>query len=252
MRKRQGRIEAARLYHAHHSLHMEDLTFWLELASRQGDPVLELGCGTGRLLLPLAQAGRQVFGLDRDASMLAVLQENLRSANMPHAEVFQADAGAFHLGAAFRLILLPCNTLSTLPPATRRAMLSRAAQHLAPGGLFAASLPNPGLFSHLPARSAAQVEEVFPHPRDGRPVQVSSGWRRSAGYFTIDWVYDHLQADGTIRRMRARAPHRLDPAERYQHEIERAGLEVIDQYGDFNGRPFQKRSPFLILIAKRK
>ena len=45
------------VYHAHHNRHLEDLPFWLDLAAQTGDPLLELGCGTGRVLIPLAQAG---------------------------------------------------------------------------------------------------------------------------------------------------------------------------------------------------
>ena len=58
------------LYHAHHNRYKEDLPFWLELAARHGDPVLELGCGSGRVLLALAQDGYQVYGLDNDPGML--------------------------------------------------------------------------------------------------------------------------------------------------------------------------------------
>ena len=56
----------ARLYHAHHSRNLEDLPFWQELARQQGSPILELGCGSGRVLLPLARAGYNVVGLERE------------------------------------------------------------------------------------------------------------------------------------------------------------------------------------------
>ena len=56
------------LYHAHHNRSLEDLPFWLELAAQAGDPILELGCGTGRVLIPLAQAGYHTIGLDNDPS----------------------------------------------------------------------------------------------------------------------------------------------------------------------------------------
>ena len=62
------------LYHAHHGQYQEDLPFWLKLANQQGGPVLELGCGTGRVLLPLARGGFQTVGLDNDLEMLRFLQ----------------------------------------------------------------------------------------------------------------------------------------------------------------------------------
>ena len=58
------------LIHAHHNRHLEDLPFWLDLAGETGDPLLELGCGTGRLLVPLGQAGHRVIGVDHDPAML--------------------------------------------------------------------------------------------------------------------------------------------------------------------------------------
>ena len=57
-------------YHAHHNAFRSDIPFWLDLARRQGSPILELGCGTGRVLIPLAEAGYTVYGLDIDPEML--------------------------------------------------------------------------------------------------------------------------------------------------------------------------------------
>ncbi len=54
-------------YHAQHQNYLEDLPFWLGLAATQGSPILELGCGSGRVLLPLALAGHRVLGIDNDA-----------------------------------------------------------------------------------------------------------------------------------------------------------------------------------------
>ncbi len=242
------------LYHAHHNRHLEDLLFWLKLAEMQGGPILELGCGTGRVLIPLAQAGYHVFGLDNDLAMLSLLRANLAALESPPAHrptVFQADLCAFHLAESFQLILLPCNTWSTLEGAERRAALRCIREHLRPGGLFAVSLPNPEAFFELPNRGEAEVEEEFEHPLTGATVQVSSAWERTGEHFVVSWHYDHLLPRGGARRMTAQARHTLDSAETYQGEIRDANLEVVACYGDFDGAVYLPTAPNLILLARR-
>lgn len=237
------------LYHAHHSRHLEDIPFWLELARRQGSPALELGCGTGRVLLPLAQAGVSVFGLDNDPEMLAVLRRQLTAETRQRVSLLQADLAHYCLALRFALILLPCNTFSTLEADQRLAALDLARRHLLPEGRFAVSLPNPDLLARLPRQSEAELEEVFPHPVDGEPVQVSSGWRRDRECFSLTWHYDHLLSDGRVERTSAVVQHRLVPAETYEAELRQQGLKVIERFGDYDRSEYGKDSPYLILVA---
>lgn len=237
------------LYHAHHTRHIEDIPFWLELARRQGSPVLELGCGTGRVLLPLAQAGLSVVGLDNDPEMLAVLRQQLTAETWQKVSLLQADLAHYCLALRFALILLPCNTFSTLPADQRLEALGLVRRHLLPGGRFAVSLPNPDLLARLPRQSEADLEEVFPHPVDGEPVQVSSGWRRDRERFSLTWHYDHLLGDGRVERTSAEVQHFLVPAKVYEEELHQQGLQVVERFGDYDRSVYGKDSPYLILIA---
>jgi hypothetical protein len=158
--------------------------------------------------------------------------------------------GAFHLAQSFELILLPCNTLSTLPGPTRSAALGRVRQHLSPTGLFAASLPNPSLLRRLPRQADSEIEEIFPHPVDGEPVQVISAWQRSGRHFTITWHYDHLLADGRVERVTAQVNQALLGVEEYIGEFQKAGLTVEGTYGDFDRSPYAEDSPNLIILAR--
>ncbi len=240
------------LYHTHHHNYNEDIPFWIELAAQQGGPILEMGCGTGRVLEHLAQAGYKMYGLDKDPGMLAFLQANMAPGLRERTFIFLGDFTSFHLDLKFPLIILPCNTYSTLSTSERQETLARVRQHLRPGGIFATSFPNPALLSNLPHRSDPEIEDTFPHPLDGDPVQVSSAWERTSGGLTIDWCYDHLSPDGGVERFSTRVQHNLVSLQTYEAEIREDGLQVVNIFGDFKKNPYTSDSPFLILVIARQ
>ncbi len=239
------------LYHAHHNLHMEDLDFWLHLAERQDGPILELGCGTGRVLLPLAEHGYHVYGMDRDPAMLAYLRESIPARQRAFIHIWQADLAQFRLNKSFPLILLPCNTFSTLTLQERNAALSCISQHLAPGGVFAASIPNPRLLAHMPASSAEELEEIFPSPHDGTPVRVSSAWKRTRSEFILTWIYERQTGAGQGERIESTVRHRLAPPYEYLKAIAGAGLTVTGTFGDFDRSPYSTDAENWIVVAQK-
>lgn len=237
------------LYHAHHSRHPEDLSFWRELAGGLPGPLLELGCGTGRVLLDLAGAGHRAYGLDHHPGMLRVLRSRLTPELARRVYFWQGDLTAFRVARRFGLILMPCNTFSTLDSADRRAALRRSRSHLLPGGLFAASLPNPRLLRALPAYSAPELEETFPHPLSGEPVRVSGGWEREARQLTFVWDYETPLPEGGRQRLTARTRHFLDGLPIYLQDFQAAGFQKPELYGDFDRSPYTADSNYLIVVA---
>jgi SAM-dependent methyltransferase len=120
--------------------YVADLPLWRALAAEHASagPVLDVGCGTGRVALELARAGHQVVGLDVDAALLGALRAG--AAGLP-VETACADARDFSLGRRFPLVLAPMQTVQLLGgPEGRAAFLRRAAAHLKPGGLLACAL----------------------------------------------------------------------------------------------------------------
>ncbi len=240
------------LYHAHNSLHSDDLPFWLELAERQGGPILELGCGTGRVTSHLSAVSGEIFGLDRDRAMLEFLIANTPASAPQKTQIFQADFTKFHLGSRFNLIILACNTYSTLTADLRQELLDAVTFHLHPGGMFAASMPNPILLRKLPRQAELEVEDVFPHPEHGEPVQVSSAWVRSKRQMNITWLYDCMQADGSVERLQYQVLQNIIPVETVSDEFHSAGLRVKERYGDFDGSAFTDESAYLILVSSKE
>ncbi|HET9197493.1 MAG TPA: class I SAM-dependent methyltransferase [Solirubrobacterales bacterium] len=115
-----------------------DLPLWEELAERAGGPVLELGCGTGRVALHLARRGHEVVGLDSDSDLLAVLAE--RGDGLP-ISALHADARSFELETPAALVLAPTHLLQLLADAEERCEALRCvAAALRPGGLLAAAI----------------------------------------------------------------------------------------------------------------
>jgi SAM-dependent methyltransferase len=201
----------------------EDLGLWRELA---GDgPVLDLGCGTGRVALDLAAHGVPVVGLDVDAALLEALRE--RAAGAP-VETVCADARAFDLGRTFPVILAPMQTLQLLGGRDERAsLLGSVRAHLEPGGVFAAALAD-ALEGFDEDNATPPLPDVA--ERDGivyfsQPVAMKDEGERVA----IHRVREVVDRDGG--RTSGRDVVRLDRLEPEELEAEAAavGLTALER-----------------------
>jgi SAM-dependent methyltransferase len=142
-----------------------DLPLWRELARAGGGPVLDVGAGTGRVALRLAQAGHAVTALDRDPLLLSVLGERARAAGVD-VPTLVADAADFDAGGGFGLVAVPMQTIQLLPDAAARAgFLGSARRALAPGGIVAMALAD--------ALEGFDGESELPLPDLGE----AGGWR---------------------------------------------------------------------------
>lgn len=127
----------------------KDVEFYTNMARESGGPVLEIGCGTGRVLLPIARAGAEITGLDLSAKMLGVCREKL--AREPadvrgRVKLVQSDMRVFDLGRTFKLITIPFRPFQHLISVEDQlACLACVNKHLAPGGRFILDIFNPSL-----------------------------------------------------------------------------------------------------------
>ena len=239
------------LYQAQHRDYVEDLPFWHNLGRLHGDPILELGCGTGRVLISLAESGHTMYGLDYNPGMLAVCRLQVSPSVASRVYILQADLTAFHFDMLFPLIILPCNTYSTLEEQTRRSALECIHKHLLPGGIFSVSIPNPEILALAESTEQAEIEMSILHPETGNPVQISYEIARTPHQIALNWHYDHLKPDGNVSRLSMPTQHKLLTIDQYLHEFHQARFKVQDMYGDFNFSPLLSESPELVIIAKR-
>lgn len=120
-----------------------DVDAWLELASRRAGPILDIGCGSGRIALPLAGRGHEVTALDVDPALVAALGERARTSGL-HVDAVVADARGFALARRFALAIAPMQVAQLLGGAEgRRRMLRNVRRHLLPGGVLAVALADP-------------------------------------------------------------------------------------------------------------
>lgn len=178
-----SRSEAAIWHDVECAAYAADFKVWDELADRYGDPIVELGAGTGRLAIHLARRGHRVIGLDHDPELIAVQRE--RSAGLP-ATPLLADARDFTLPEAAALVLAPMQLLQMLAGRDeRRACLESIAASLVPGG-----------------RVAAAMVEGMPEPEEGEPllpdVREVDGWVYSS--LPLEAIVDEEHI--VVRRLR--------------------------------------------------
>ena len=245
-------LEDPELFHLHHLKETEDIKFWSSLADKEGGPILELGCGTGRILIPLVESGHDVTGLDLNFPALVYLKKSVNSGLIDRVKVFQSGMDQYHLERCFSLIFLGCNTLSTLSGPMRRRTYKSIYTHLVQGGVFAASFPNPAYLMDLPQQGEIEIEDTFTHPGSGNPIQIFSGWERTGFEVIFRWHYDQLLPEGQVLRNSVETKHMLTSLDEFIAEMKTEKLIPFQVLGDYLYSDYERDSPYAIILARKE
>ncbi len=249
--------QIARFYDLTHASLTADLPFILKLAAETKEPVLELGCGSGRLLLPLAKAGYSVTGLDLSAAMLARARAQLAQAPanvQARVTLHQADMTHFALPDAplFGLILIPYNTLLHLDAAQALAALRQARNYLGENGRLFIDLANPVDIASTPEDALLSLENVLTDPETGELIVHLASNRLDTAVQTlhITWIYDVSAPNGgPVQRTVATGAYHY----RYPHQLElllqEAGYKLLNLWGDYDQSPYDEDSNRLLVLA---
>jgi SAM-dependent methyltransferase len=238
----------------------EDVDFYVEAAKESGGEVLEVGCGTGRVLIPTARAGMEITGLDLSPHMLEVCRQKLASEPEEvrcRVRLEQGDMRRFELGKTFQLITLPFRPFQHLTMVEDQlACLACLRKHLADDGRLILDIFNPRLESLVETDFGVEFPEegqfILP---DGRKLTrshiiVSRDVPNQVNY--VELIYYVTHPDGYQERLVQAFPMRWLFRFEAEHLLARAGFEVEQLYADYDKSPYGSKYPGELIFVARK
>ena len=237
-----------------------DVGFFVEAATQAGGAVLEVGCGTGRVLIPTARAGVEITGLDLSPHMLAVCRERLKAEAKDvrsRVRLVKGDMRHFALQQKFKLVTLPFRPFQHLTTVEDQlACLDCIHRHLKKGGKIILDLFNPSLkaLANQPTGEELDEEPEFSMP-DGRRV-IRRHMVAARDLFNqiihTELVYYITHPDGRKERMVQAFPMRYFFKFEAEHLLARAGFEVEQVYADYDKSPYGSKYPGELIFVARK
>jgi SAM-dependent methyltransferase len=237
-----------------------DVHFFVEAAVQSGGPVLEVGCGTGRILIPTARAGIKITGLDLSPHMLGVCRDRLRTEPAgirSRVRLHEGDMRAFDLSQTFNLVTLPFRPFQHLITVVDQiTCLDCIYHHLNPGGRLILDIFNPW----LEALARQDIgEEVAEEPEftlpDGRIV-IRRQKVASRDVFNqilyVELIYYVTHPDGHQDRLVQAFPMRYLFRFETEHLLARAGFEMEHLYADYDKSPYGSKYPGELIFVARK
>lgn len=257
---------------------IEDLDFWVQLARDSGGPVLELGCGSGRVTQQIARAGINIVGLDNSEEMLELARKKISRKpdlvsrttlingdmtdfdlhGQTHTRRLSAPTyGRTDVSAPFQLIIVPFNTFMHLTTQTDQlALLTCARKHLSPGGQLVLDLTNPAPAYADPPTETLTLERTFRDEGGGDRAPLTIQQFSTIRLDRLDQIahilyhYDALAEDGTVKRTLIPITLRyIFPAE-MSLLLAQAGFKLVHLYGDYAENPLDDESDRLLVVAE--
>jgi SAM-dependent methyltransferase len=244
------------LYDLLHDGEMADVTFYVGLARALAPArgtVLELGCGTGRVMDALLEQGLHVTGLDGEPAMLARARRRLARygdrARLVHADMRRPELGP----QRFDLVLVSANTFMHLEDhAAQRACLRGVHAHLSEGGAAVLDLANPFHLLALPQGVVSLRRQVH-DDATGHTVAVFGSLEADAtAPHAVDRLFfDDVGPDGLVRRLACTVELRLVFMPELELLLASCGLGIADAYGDYDLGPYHAASERMIAVVRR-
>jgi len=234
-----------------------DLDLYLALADRASGPILELAVGTGRLAIPLAEAGHDVTGVDLDRAMLDRARARAERARVAERlELVEADLVDVRMPTAgeFGLAFLALNSLLVLPTrAAQRAAVRTLADHLAPDGVAAVDvwIPDADDLARFDGRISLEWPRLEPETGAIVTKAASAAHDAASATVTLTTIFEEGGQGEPARRWVRRDRLRLVSADELRGFAEDVGLVVEALAGDYGLGPMGPGSDRAVLIATR-
>ena len=230
-----------------------DIAFWERIATPVAGPILELGCGTGRVAIPVAKAGATVVGIDRSASMLARANTRVRRARLgSRVKLIRGDIR--HLpfpDTTFPLVMAPYGILqSLLDERLLMDTLKDVRRVLARSGTFGLEL-----VADLPAWDEYSNRTTLRSPRGphGKPIALVESVKQDRRKHITRFEQTFVEGRGkSATRKTFRLAFRTVSVPQMVQRLETAGFEVSSLLGDYQGGPWDLRADVWIILARPK
>jgi SAM-dependent methyltransferase len=236
---------------------LQDVAFYRDAARDFGDPILELGCGTGRITMELAEEGKRITGLDISERMLeraAKKRSALFTEERERVHLVQGDMAHFDLGEKFRLVLIPFRPFQHLLQVQQQLdCLDCVKKHLAPGGrLILDVFQTDAERMHDPVHMRESLVVEY-KTADGRQVRIServAAFHRAEQINDVEMIYSVVHPGGRKERLVFAWPLRYFFRYEIEHLLARCGFRVAAEYGNFDRTPIRDESPEMIFVAE--
>jgi SAM-dependent methyltransferase len=240
-----------RYYDAETADYAIDLPAYGVLLERFGGPLLDVGCGTGRVALAFARQGLSVVGIDTSQPMLdrAKARQSGGTVNWHLADVTELA-----LDERFGLAVFAYNGfMHLLEQEQQVAALARLAAHIKPGGGLAIDIANPVEMFRVEDTPGLVFERQFTDPETGQVVMQQSlaSVDRAQQIMSLTWVYDRIGPDGIVHRDLIPLRLRYTMASEMRLLLKQAGFSDVELCGDYDFSPYEEESPRLFVIATR-
>jgi SAM-dependent methyltransferase len=238
-----------------------DVEFFVESARQTEGPILEVGCGTGRVLIPTARSGKEIFGIDTSEKMLSICRNNLAAESEDVQTrvlgLYHGDVRTFNLPLRFNLITMPFRPFQHLITVEdQQTGLANIHRHLNPGGYLIFDIMNPSLIHLIDDQYLSEFnEEPEIVMADGRRVvrsfRINS--RDLANQFiNAEIIYYVTYSDGHSERFVHSFPFRYTFRFEAEHLLARCGFSIEALYSDYDKSPFGSKYPGELIIVARK
>ncbi|NTW01525.1 MAG: class I SAM-dependent methyltransferase [Oscillochloris sp.] len=240
----------ARYYDADFRDYTEDLPFYREMARRSGGPILELMCGTGRILLPLVEAGHEMTGVDIAPAMLAIARQHLDESELA-ATLIEGDVRSITLPSQiYGMVFVAINSFMHLESIRDQlAALDTARRALMRRGTLVLDLFNPDPIEI--AREDNRLVLDRSYELDGSHVQKFVAIDSDAATQTshVTYLYDETDTAGHVTRRTMRFVMRWFYRYEIEHLLARAGFTLRAVYGSYDLDEYASGSPRMIIVA---
>ena len=236
---------------------IQDVVFYRDAVREFGDPVLELGCGTGRITMALAEAGKRITGLDLSERMLerAVKKRaKLLVEARERVHLVQGDMVKFDLGEKFRLVIIPFRPFQHLLEVREQIdCLDCVRKHLAPGGrLILDVFQTDAERMHDPVHMREMTLTEY-KTADGREVKISertTAFYRAEQRNGVEMIFSIRHKNGRQERLVFAWTLRYFFRYEVVHLLARCGFRVEALYGNFDRSALADASPEMIFVAQ--